>query len=783
MPSGSRSDSSRLRRSVLAGVVVAGALGCGLVRGATAAHAALPVSASISAPTLTQEYPLDCEAAALQIALSVNGIDTSQDWILGYVGSDPRPAVIQNGVPVEWGDPYETFVGSVNGSEPEWTGYGVYYPPIAAAAQAAGALAFGEQGWTPDQLFAEIAQGHPVVVWVPHLLEDDPTSTWTAWDGRQVWYALGEHAQVLTGYDMTAGTVTLDDPLDGQLHTLSMSLFETRFAQWYSMGVVVGAGLPDAPTPVSASAVGSGAAKVTWAEAGDAAANEVSGYTVATYDARGQQVGSPQSIPGAGTTSTTVTGLTAGSPYYFSVTALDPLGTSPAAESNSVTLLSGTVPAAGLTAVSTDQYLLPNSDGSTWQVMDESNLAFSMTPTSSEEVLLGANADLWTFDAGYNQDIGIQVTAGGGTPTVAAWKESGGYAGTFSPNAAFVETVYPMAASTTYAVQIVWKTNRAAIGATIAAGAGPIGSAYSPTRLTASVLPAGYQSAVSTQQYELANSDGITWKPMDATHLTATLTASADQSVVVSGNADLWTATAGYNQDLGIFVSDDGGASQLVAWQEAGGYAGTFSPNAAFVQAVYTLKAGHSYLFTLEWKTNKPASGATILAGAGPIGSAYSPTRLTVYPLVADTSLWGSAASTSQYSLTSSDGSTWSEMDAVNLAATLRPDADQTVLVSGNADLWTASVGYNQDLGIFVTEDGGTPTLVAWKESGGYAGTLSPNAAFVQAVYTLEAGHSYVFSLEWKTNRPASGVSIYAGAGPIGSAYSPTRVTVVPQMT
>jgi uncharacterized protein YvpB len=741
------------------------------------------VSASISAPTLTQEYPLDCEAAALQIALSVNGIDTSQDWILGYVGSDPRPAVIQNGVPVEWGDPYETFVGSVNGSEPEWTGYGVYYPPIAAAAQAAGALAFGEQGWTPDQLFAEIAQGHPVVVWVPHLLEDDPTSTWTAWDGRQVWYALGEHAQVLTGYDMTAGTVTLDDPLDGQLHTLSMSLFETRFAQWYSMGVVVGAGLPDAPTPVSASAVGSGAAKVTWAEAGDAAANEVSGYTVATYDARGQQVGSPQSIPGAGTTSTTVTGLTAGSPYYFSVTALDPLGTSPAAESNSVTLLSGTVPAAGLTAVSTDQYLLPNSDGSTWQVMDESNLAFSMTPTSSEEVLLGANADLWTFDAGYNQDIGIQVTAGGGTPTVAAWKESGGYAGTFSPNAAFVETVYPMAASTTYAVQIVWKTNRAAIGATIAAGAGPIGSAYSPTRLTASVLPAGYQSAVSTQQYELANSDGITWKPMDATHLTATLTASADQSVVVSGNADLWTATAGYNQDLGIFVSDDGGASQLVAWQEAGGYAGTFSPNAAFVQAVYTLKAGHSYLFTLEWKTNKPASGATILAGAGPIGSAYSPTRLTVYPLVADTSLWGSAASTSQYSLTSSDGSTWSEMDAVNLAATLRPDADQTVLVSGNADLWTASVGYNQDLGIFVTEDGGTPTLVAWKESGGYAGTLSPNAAFVQAVYTLEAGHSYVFSLEWKTNRPASGVSIYAGAGPIGSAYSPTRVTVVPQMT
>jgi len=31
-----------------------------------------------------------------------------------------------------------------------------------------------------------------------------------------------------------------------------------------------------------------------------------------------------------------------------------------------------------------------------------------------------------------------------------------------------------------------------------------------------------------------------------------------------------------------------------------------------------------------QWKTNRPASGATIYTGAGPIGSAYSPTRLTV---------------------------------------------------------------------------------------------------------------------------------------------------------
>ena len=154
---------------------------------------------------------------------------------------------------------------------------------------------------------------------------------------------------------------------------------------------------------------------------------------------------------------------------------------------------------------------------------------------------------------------------------LAAWKESGGFAGTFSPNAAFVETVYPMSAGTTYTVQVVWKTNWAAIGATIAAGAGPIGSDFSPTRLTADVLPSGYQSAVSSAQYTLSSSDGGTWHPIDPTQLvTGTFSPSVNEDVVVSGNADLWTSTAGYNQDLGIEVSVDGAPPVLVAWKEFG---------------------------------------------------------------------------------------------------------------------------------------------------------------------------------------------------------------------
>ena len=89
-------------------------------------------------------------------------------------------------------------------------------------------------------------------------------------------------------------------------------------------------------------------------------------------------------------------------------------------------------------------------------------------------------------------------------------------------------------------------------------------------------------------------------------------------------------------------------------------------------------------------------------------------------------------------------------------------------IASGNADLWTVNAGFNQDLGIQVW-GGAYPTMAgrpeAWKESGGFAGTYSPNAAAVQAVLPVVAGTTYVFQLVGKTNKPDPG-SIEIGAGP-----------------
>ena len=118
-------------------------------------------SAYINSRPVQQQHALDCEAAALQIALSAVGISVSQDALLSHIGQDARPPVMSNGHPVQWGNPYSSFVGDWNGSMLR-TGYGVYYPPIVAAAHAAGATATGAEGWQPSQLYSAVASGDPV---------------------------------------------------------------------------------------------------------------------------------------------------------------------------------------------------------------------------------------------------------------------------------------------------------------------------------------------------------------------------------------------------------------------------------------------------------------------------------------------------------------------------------------------------------------------------------------------------------------------------------------------
>jgi hypothetical protein len=434
-------------------------------------------------------------------------------------------------------------------------------------------------------------------------------------------------------------------------------------------------------------------------------------------------------------------------------------------------------PIARLAAVTQRQYSLPNSDGKNWVDIDTANLSLTLTPTQDSIALITGNADLWTANAGLNQDLGVWISPSNATTypsNIVAWKESGGYAGTFSPNAAAVRTTFPMSNGVTYTVKLQWKTNLPSRGGTIYAGAGPLGTGYSPTRLTARLFPASagsvYSASITTQPC-LGGSNGVTWTDVDATNMKLSITPTQDSLAILSGNADLWTSSAGLNQDLGISVSTNGGADQLVAWKESGGFAGTYSPNAALVQTVFHMSPATTYTIKLRWKTNKPSGSMMIHIGAGPIGSQFSPTSLIAQLVPVSASSLSNATSTQQYQLHGSDGITWTAMDNGALTLSFSAGSATCVILSGNADLFTANAGYNQDLGLAL--DG---QVVGWKESGGYAGTMSPNAAYVQAVIPITAGSTHTATLMWKTNRRAGTGTIFAAAGG-GAPYSNTSLT------
>ena len=128
-----------------------------------------------------------------------------------------------------------------------------------------------------------------------------------------------------------------------------------------------------------------------------------------------------------------------------------------------------------------------------------------------------------------------------------------------------------------------------------------------------------------------------------------------------------------------------------------------------------------------------------------------------------------------QYALTGNNGSTWIDMDAANLSVTFTPPANSWAVISGNADLWTSSAGFNQDLGVAVT-GGVYPTTAgqpeAWKESGGGA-VFSPNAAMVQRVIPVLAATASTPKLQWKASRSDPGACDRGAQDPLQATTRP----------
>jgi len=195
---------------------------------------------SLNAPIIKQDLALDCESAALEVALAVKNIDVPQDTIFYSLPQQPQPVQLgANGYPERWGDPYTAFVGDVNGYEPSFTGYGVYYPPIVAAAEHFGAIASGRTGWTVPEIVAQLQAGNSVVVWLTSDFKPHVPRYWTAWDGRRIPWAIGEHAVPVIGFNPVENTITFVDVLYGVERTMSTQAFAAALTTFGGMGVVV----------------------------------------------------------------------------------------------------------------------------------------------------------------------------------------------------------------------------------------------------------------------------------------------------------------------------------------------------------------------------------------------------------------------------------------------------------------------------------------------------------------------------------------------------------------
>jgi uncharacterized protein YvpB len=186
-------------------------------------------------PWYHQALALSCEAATLRMALAKEGINTTDQQIMALIPNDPRAAEL-SAQGMHWGDPYTHFVGDPSGSESALTGYGTYYPTIAAAAgQLGGHVTKAGEGVSPADVYASIQAGHPVIVWVTYQWVSPARQDYIAFDGRSIPYAGPvEHTGTVVG--VSPDSVFVNNPLSGQ-ERISKDVFESAFGAYNHMAV------------------------------------------------------------------------------------------------------------------------------------------------------------------------------------------------------------------------------------------------------------------------------------------------------------------------------------------------------------------------------------------------------------------------------------------------------------------------------------------------------------------------------------------------------------------
>jgi len=179
-----------------------------------------------------QNHPLSCEEAATSMALTHQGIYVSQDQILREVGADLRSMYVDSAGRVRWGNPYETFVGNVNGSESNYTGFGTFYPPLVRVAKAHGARILAYGSMSAATVYMRVIAGHPVVAFATWDWAWHPRRDYLSFDGQWVpWIGPVYASHVYTVVGVSPSSVLVNDPIRGQ-YWVSKGAFEAAYSDF-----------------------------------------------------------------------------------------------------------------------------------------------------------------------------------------------------------------------------------------------------------------------------------------------------------------------------------------------------------------------------------------------------------------------------------------------------------------------------------------------------------------------------------------------------------------------
>lgn len=198
------------------------------------------------------ELPVGCEITSLTILLRHYGFNAdktvlARDYL--PIGTHYRSEDGKN-----YKDSFfRYFIG-----DPFSRGYGCFSGAIESAAvsfisdNGGGYTVKNISGASPDVLYDYVAAGTPVLCWATDgMIEPEYYETWYDYEtGEKLDWYLNEHCVVLAGFDMKAGTVTLNDPMKGIID-YNIDRFETRYAQMYSQAIII---IPDSEKPAEETA-------------------------------------------------------------------------------------------------------------------------------------------------------------------------------------------------------------------------------------------------------------------------------------------------------------------------------------------------------------------------------------------------------------------------------------------------------------------------------------------------------------------------------------------------